>query len=219
MEKLNINNQDILETIYELEKNKGKARLTDIALKLKFSKSRTNQEIKKLISMGLIHEDKYGPIVLTKLGLFEAERIMFTHLLIKTFLKSHLGLDEAISEKDACAIEHIISEETIKAMVKHLEKDLDNIGDFNLIEAEEYLVKKKRLSELKVGQKARILKIEGLRSIKKRIMEFGIIKGEIIELIGVAPFGDPLSYKLNDFNLSLRIKEADNVIVELIEEV
>jgi len=31
MEKLNMNNQDILETIYELEKNKGKARLTDIA--------------------------------------------------------------------------------------------------------------------------------------------------------------------------------------------
>lgn len=219
MEKLNINNQDILETIYELEKNKGKARLTDIALKLEFSKSRTNQEIKKLISMGLVQEDKYGPIVLTKLGLFEAERIMFTHLLIKTFLKSHLGLDEETSEKDACAIEHIISEETIKAIVKHLEKDLDNIGDFNLTEAEEYLVKKKRLSELKIGQKARILKIEGLRSIKKRIMEFGIIKGEIIELIGIAPFGDPLSYKLNDFNLSLRIKEADNVIVELIEEV
>lgn len=219
MEKLNINNQDILETIYELEKNKGKARLTDIALKLEFSKSRTNQEIKKLISMGLIHEDKYGPIVLTKLGLFEAERIMFTHLLIKTFLKNHLGLDEATSEKDACAIEHIVSEETIKAIVRHLEKDLDNIGDFNLTEAEEYLVKKKRLSELKVGQKARILKIEGLRSIKKRIMEFGIIKGEIIELIGVAPFGDPLNYKLNDFNLFLRIKEADNVIVELIEEV
>lgn len=219
MEKLNINNQDILETIYELEKNKGKARLTDIALKLEFSKSRTNQEIKKLISMGLVNEDKYGPIILTKLGLFEAERIMFTHLLIKTFLKNHLGLDEETSEKDACAIEHIVSEETIKAIVKHLEKDLDNIGDFNLTEAEEYLVKKKRLSELKVGQKARILKIEGLRSIKKRIMEFGIIKGEVIQLIGVAPFGDPLNYRLNDFNLSLRIKEADNVIVELIEEV
>lgn len=219
MEKLNINNQDILETIYELEKNKGKARLTDIAMKLEFSKSRTNQEIKKLISMGLVQEDKYGPIVLTKLGLFEAERIMFTHLLIKTFLKNHLGLDEETSERDACAIEHIISEETIKAIVKHLEKDLDNIGDFNLTEAEEYLVKKKRLSELKIGQKARILKIEGLRSIKKRIMEFGIIKGEIIELIGIAPFGDPLSYRLNDFNLSLRMKEADNVIVELIEEV
>ena len=219
MEKLNINNQDILETIYELEKNKGKARLTDIALKLEFSKSRTNQEIKKLISMGLVQEDKYGPIVLTKLGLFEAERIMFTHLLIKTFLKNHLGLDEETSERDACAIEHIISEETIKAIVKHLEKDLDNIGDFNLTEAEEYLVKKKRLSELKIGQKAKILKIEGIRSIKKRIMEFGIIKGEIIQLIGIAPFGDPLSYRLNDFNISLRIKEADNVIVELIEEV
>ena len=91
--------------------------------------------------------------------------------------------------------------------------------EFTPQEAEEYLVKKKRLSELKVGQKARILKIEGQRSVKKRIMEFGIIKGETIELIGMAPFGDPLNFNLNDFNLSLRVKEADNVIVELLEEV
>lgn len=218
MEKLSIKNQDILETIYELEKTKGKARLTDVADKLGFSKSRTNQEIKKLISMGLVHDDKYGPIVLTKLGLFEAERIMFTHLLIKTFLKNHLGLEEGIAEKDACAIEHIISEETIKAIVGHLEKDLENIGDFNLQEAETYLVKKKRLSELKVGQKAVILKIEGQRSIKKRLMEFGVIKGEVIELAGMAPFGDPLNFNLHDFHLSLRVKDADNVIVELMED-
>lgn len=218
MEKLSIKNQDILETIYELEKVRGKARLTDIAGKLEFSKSRTNQEIKKLVALGLVQDDKYGPIVLTKLGLFEAERIMFTHLLIKTFLKSHLGLVEDVAEKDACAIEHIISEETIKAIVNKLERDLDNIGDFNLKEAEEYLVKKKRLSELKIGQKAVILKIEGQRGIKKRLMEFGIIKGEVVELLGAAPFGDPLNFNLHDFNLSLRIKDADNVIVQLLED-
>lgn len=219
MEKLNSKSQDILETIYNLEKTTGRARLTDIASSLDFSKSRTNQEIKKLVSLGLIHEDKYGPILLTRLGVFEAERVLFTHLILKTFFTGHLGLDEATAEKDACAIEHIISEETIKAVVQHLEQSLDEIGDFNLKEAEEYLMKKKRLSELKVGQKAIIQKIEGPKTMKKRLMEFGIIKGELIELIGTAPFGDPLNFNLNDFNLSLRIKDADNVIVELTEGV
>ena len=217
MEKLNVKNQDILETIYELEKEKGKARLTDIANKLDFSKSRTNQEIKKLIDLGLVQDDRYGPIVLTKMGIFEAERVVFTHLLIKTFLQRHLGLDDIVAQKDACAMEHVISEETIKAIVDHLREHNDNIGDFNLNEAEEYLVKKKRLSELKVGQQAKILKIEGQKNIKKRLMEFGVIKGEVIELTGTAPFGDPLNFNLNDFHLSLRIKDADNVLVEILD--
>ena len=217
MEKLNVKNQDILETIYELGKEKGKARLTDIANKLDFSKSRTNQEIKKLIDLGLVQDDRYGPIVLTKMGIFEAERVVFTHLLIKTFLQRHLGLDDKTAQKDACAMEHVISEETIKAIVEHLREHDDNIGDFNLNEAEEYLVKKKRLSELKVGQQAKILKIEGQKNIKKRLMEFGVIKGEIIELTGTAPFGDPLNFNLNDFHLSLRIKDADNVLVEILD--
>lgn len=217
MEKLNTKNQDILETIYELDKEVGKARLTDIANKLGFSKSRTNQEIKKLIDLGLVVDEKYGPITLTKMGIFEAERVFFTHLLIKTFLQRHLGLGDEVAQKDACAMEHVISEDTIKAIVAHLRENEDNIGDFNLNEAEEYLVKKKRLSELKVGQKAKILKIEGKRSIKKRLMEFGVIKDEIIELVGTAPFGDPLNFSLNDFHLSLRVKDADNVIVEIID--
>jgi len=217
MEKLNSKSQDILETIYALEKHKGKARLTDIASKLDFSKSRTNQEIKKLVALGLVEEDKYGPICLTHQGHFEAERIMFTHLLLKTFLMRHLGISEKIAEKDACAIEHIISEDTIKGMVRHLETDLENIGDFDLAEAEVYLVKKKRLSELKLGQQAIVRKIEADKHLKKRLMEFGIIKGELIELVGMGPFGDPMNFRSGDINLSIRIADADNVIVELLD--
>lgn len=217
MEKLNSKSQDILEAIYNLEKSQGKARLTDVAACLNFSKSRTSQEVKKLVSLGLVQEDKYGPIQLTRLGIFEAERVLFTHLLLKTFFIRHLELDEETAERDACAIEHIISEETIKAIVRHLETREEEIGSFNLKEAETYLVKKKRLSELRQGQKARIMKIEGHRGMKRRLMEFGVIKGEVIELMGTAPFGDPLNFNLNDFNLSLRIKDADNVIVEILE--
>lgn len=218
MEKLNIINQDLLEAIYEMEMLNGKARLTDVAAKLDFSKSRANQEVKKLKNMGLVMEEKYGPLQLTSLGKFEAERVVFTHQLIKTFLIEILKLDEAIAEKDACAIEHVISEETIQALVDQLEKVTDSIGEFSLKEAEEYLIRKKRLSELKMNQRAKILKIQGSREMKKRLMEMGVIKGEQVQLIGVAPFGDPLEYAINDFKLSLRQKETETIIVEILEE-
>ena len=221
MEKLNIKNQDLLEAIYEMEVLNGKARLTDVAAKLEFSKSRANQEVKKLKNMGLVVEERYGPLQLTDLGKFEAERVVFTHQLIKTFLIRILNVEEDVAEKDACAIEHVISEETIQAIVNQLEKVTDSIGDFSLKEAEEYLIRKKRLSELKMNQKAKILKIlkiQGGREMKKRLMEMGVIKGEVVQLVGIAPFGDPLEFAINDFKLSLRLKEIDNIIVELLEE-
>lgn len=217
MEKLNIKNQDILETIYELEKEKGKARLTDIAVKMGFSKSRTNQEIKKLIDLGLVEDDRYSPITLTKMGVFEAERVVFTHLLIKTFLQTHLGLDDQTAQKDACAMEHVISEGTIKGIVAHLREHHEIIGDFNLNEAEEYLVKKKRLSELKSGQQARILKIEGSQTLKRKLLEGGIVKEETISCLKTPAPGEALECKVQGRIISLKIKDADSVIVELID--
>lgn len=216
MEKLNTKNQNLLEAIYEIEALNGKARLTDVAAKLEFSKSRANQEVKKLKSMGLVIEGKYGPLQLTELGKFEAEKVVFTHQLIKTFLISILNVEENIAEKDACAIEHSISEETIQAIVNQLKKITDSIDKFSLKEAEEYLIRKKRLSELKINQKAKILKIQGGHKMKKRLMEMGVIKGEIIQLIGIAPFGDPLEFAINDFRFSLRLKKIDNIIVDLL---
>jgi ferrous iron transport protein A len=46
-------------------------------------------------------------------------------------------------------------------------------------------------------------------------MEMGIIPGEKIVIEKIAPLGDPISVKVAGYHLSLRINEADKVIVEL----
>ena len=46
-------------------------------------------------------------------------------------------------------------------------------------------------------------------------MEMGLIEGEEIELIGVAPFGDPLEFSVRGYRLSLRKNEAQRVVVEI----
>ena len=217
MDSLNIKNQDLLETIYEMEKIHGKARLTDVAAKRGFSKSRANQEIKKLVDLGLVQEEKYGPLVLTTLGEFEARRVIYTHLSIKTYLMECLHVSEEVAENDACAIEHIISEETLVAILAELKKITNKLLDLHegsLEEAEEYLIHRKRLSELKLGEKAKILSIEGGPSLKKRLGDNGIFLHETLQVVGVPEAGDPLEFQIKNYRVSLFKKDVETVIVK-----
>ncbi len=72
------------------------------------------------------------------------------------------------------------------------------------------------LKELKPNQQARIVQISGDDAISMRLMEMGLIEGELIEFIGAAPLGDPLEFSIRGYRLSLRQKEADKVEVEII---
>ncbi len=73
----------------------------------------------------------------------------------------------------------------------------------------------KKLSELEVGQKAVVANIEGDASTRRRIMDMGIIPRSIITMIRSAPLGDPLEFDIKDYNLTLRKRDADHVLVEL----
>ena len=71
-----------------------------------------------------------------------------------------------------------------------------------------------KLSELEVKNKCRITKIVGNKTIKKRLLEMGFVKGTEIYIEKVAPLGDPMEIVLKGYHLSLRRKEASDVIVE-----
>ena len=74
----------------------------------------------------------------------------------------------------------------------------------------------RKLSELKPGQKATIIKFGNSETYLK-LMEMGCVPGEDIVLEQIAPFGDPISVKVSGYTLSLRINEADDIEVELID--
>lgn len=71
------------------------------------------------------------------------------------------------------------------------------------------------LNELKVGERGRIIDIEGSDGIAIRLMEMGLTDGEEIELLGFAPLGDPIEFAVRGYRLSLRTTEAKRVLVEL----
>lgn len=74
------------------------------------------------------------------------------------------------------------------------------------------------LAELQVGQKAVIEALQGNDSVTQRLMEMGLLKGETVELLGIAPLGDPLEIRLGSYRLSLRKAEASRVVVTILRD-
>jgi Fe2+ transport system protein FeoA len=73
----------------------------------------------------------------------------------------------------------------------------------------------KPLSELKPKQSCKVKKIQGEGTLPKRLLDMGIIRGTEIEVIKVAPLGDPIDIKVKGYHLSLRKEEAAQVVVEV----
>jgi ferrous iron transport protein B len=64
------------------------------------------------------------------------------------------------------------------------------------------------LSELNAGEKAVIIKVKGHGSFRKRIMEMGFVKGQLVEVIKKTPFRGPAEYNVMGYHVSLRPSEA-----------
>ena len=74
------------------------------------------------------------------------------------------------------------------------------------------------LREVKVGQSAKVVKLHGTGPVKRRIMDMGITKGQVIHVIRVAPLGDPMEVTVRNYELSVRKADAEMIEVELVEE-
>ena len=106
--------EDYLETIYFLSKEKGYARVLEIARALGVRPPSVTQMLKKLRDMGLVHYERYGKVMLTEKGEELAREVRKRHVRLKLFLIA-LGLPEHLAEEDACAMEHVLHEETVLA--------------------------------------------------------------------------------------------------------
>ncbi|MFA5485666.1 MAG: FeoA domain-containing protein [Bacilli bacterium] len=73
------------------------------------------------------------------------------------------------------------------------------------------------LNNLKQGQKARVLQINGGDlATKQRLLDMGITRGIIITINKVAPLGDPICLELRGYRLLVRKDDVKNVEIEVI---
>ncbi|NOU39527.1 MAG: ferrous iron transport protein A [Ferruginibacter sp.] len=71
----------------------------------------------------------------------------------------------------------------------------------------------KKLSEIKIGKEVIIRAFEN-EEIFLKLMEMGCVPGEKITINKIAPFKDPISVSIAGYSLSLRLDEAEHILVE-----
>jgi ferrous iron transport protein A len=69
------------------------------------------------------------------------------------------------------------------------------------------------LDRLALGGRGLVTALDGDDPLTQRLMEMGLLEGEEVEVVGVAPLGDPIEIRLRDYRLSLRRREAARVHV------
>ena len=75
-----------------------------------------------------------------------------------------------------------------------------------------------RLSELKTGESAVVVKVLGYGGFRRRIIEMGFVRGQEVSVILDAPLKDPIEYRIMGYDISLRRKEAEMIVVMTLSE-
>lgn len=114
--------QMYLETILILSKKSNSVRSIDISQYMSFSKPSVSRAVNLLKDGGYILISKEGYITLTALGREIAEKIYERHTILTKCLIA-LGVSEETAAKDACKIEHDISDESFSAIKRHIIKN------------------------------------------------------------------------------------------------
>ncbi len=115
--------EDYLESILMIEEKKGTVHSIDIAEDRGFSKASVSVAMKKLRENGYIEMQHDGSIKLLPPGREIAVRIYERHKILTDYFE-FLGIDPDTAQKDACKVEHDLSEETFQKFKEDVEKRL-----------------------------------------------------------------------------------------------
>jgi DtxR family Mn-dependent transcriptional regulator len=235
MATLTASMEDYLEAIWVIGLEKKVTRVKDIAKHLGVKTSSVANAVKVLSEKEMVHQEPYGYIELTQKGVLSAKEIYEKHKTLYKFFSEILGVDSKIAEKDACAIEHHIHKETLDRILTFIELvETCPEGEPLWLSSFHYYVKHgkkpehcqepeniekgggrmRNLSDFKVGQKGKVIRVIAESGIKRKLLDMGIVPGVEVKIQKVAPLGDPVDVLVKGYHLSLRREEAGAIAVE-----
>ena len=117
--KIRKSGEDYLEAILILKGEKGAVRSIDVARHLGFTKPSVSRAMSLLRQNGYVVMESDGSLTLTEAGLAIAEPIYERHCMLTKWLVA-LGVSPETAARDACRMEHSVSDETFAKMKEHL---------------------------------------------------------------------------------------------------
>jgi len=126
--------EDYLEAIYNIIQEKHGVKAIEVSRKLGVGRSSVTEALKTLAEKKLVNYGRYDVLSLTPLGEKTAKGIILRHNVLHDFFTKVLGLSSETADIDACKVEHVVSEETMKHFISFMEyhKQILN-GDNNHI--------------------------------------------------------------------------------------
>lgn len=118
---MNESGEMYLKTILFLQERNGMVRSIDVAAELGYSKPSVSRAVSILKEEGYLMVGEKGNLILTDKGLKTAIQIKERYIYVSKFLIDSLDVPEEIALKDACRIEHIISDEIFEKIKKRYE--------------------------------------------------------------------------------------------------
>jgi len=234
--KLSPTLEDYLEAIYRISSVNTVARSMDIADRLKVKRSSVTVALYSLAEKGLINYQARSFITLTERGMQVARCVDKRHHVLLDFMTTVLGLPMDEADKAACSMEHGLSSDACRKMTafmqafkqesecatllkKSLEKTASRIDcskdcgysrKSGRDDEEELL----NLNFIAPGKRGVIADIRGSGTLKKRLLEMGVVRGQTVSVVRAAPLDDPIEIKVRNAHLSLRREEASMILVK-----
>jgi DtxR family Mn-dependent transcriptional regulator len=113
--------EDYLETIFQLNQEKGGIRVKNIAKKMGVKMPTVTNMLKTLNEKGFIDYEKHEYLELTKKGLKVGREIDRKHHMISKFLSNILKIEPKTADEEACRMEHGMGPETLKRLTQFME--------------------------------------------------------------------------------------------------
>lgn len=237
--------EDYLEAIFHIVREKQAARPKDIAGRLEVGNSSVTGALKALAARELVNYAPYDVVTLTPAGEKAARDVVRRHETLREFFIKVLAADQHLAEVAACQMEHAVPPALIDRFVHfvefvemcpkagpgllegfrtHLEKGCrprcfdecpieDGASKGGGASARRSVLT--TIADLEPGQRATIKRVQGQGTLRRRLMDLGLLPGTTVELEREAPLGDPLEILVKGTHLSLRREESSAVEVEV----
>ena len=117
--RLSASQEDYLEAVYHIAREKKVARAKDIAKRFDVRASSVTNALRVLSSLGLINYAPYDLITLTDEGLVQAEEIVARHVALANFMVTVLGVDATEADQAACKMEHSVPKTIVDRFIQY----------------------------------------------------------------------------------------------------
>ncbi len=115
---LSMTHEDYLEAMVMLGADETQSvRAVDVAEKMGVSKASVNKAVSVLKEKGFVSQPYYGDITLTADGMIYGHKVLDRHQALTLFLNKAVGIDAKTAEKEACKMEHAISDESFEKWI------------------------------------------------------------------------------------------------------